>query len=185
MTRKKAFIMTDSRITKTRQAIERAMSDLLKEKTFDQITTTELVKRAGISRSSFYTHYQDKYELVDQYQSIFFTELGTIFDKKGISLAEACFEVFDFLAHESILSALISENGTREIHIFLRQKFKELLTTVIQPHFGRKSLDKISVDYRTTYFAHAIFGMVQLWIKRGKKESPREITDTLIAIIHF
>ena len=54
--------MTDIRIIKTRQAIEMAMSDLLKEKTFDQITTTELVKRAGISRSSFYTHYQDKYD---------------------------------------------------------------------------------------------------------------------------
>lgn len=177
--------MTDIRITKTRKALEKAMSDLLKEKTFDQITTTELVKYAGISRSSFYTHYQDKYELIDQYQSVFFTELESIFDKDEMSLPEAIFEVFDLLAKESVLSALISENGTREIHIFLRQKFKELLTTVIQPHFGLKSLDKINIDYRTTYFAHAIFGMVQLWIKRGKKESPREITDTLIAIIHF
>ena len=63
--------MTDIRILKTHQAIENAMSDLLKEKSFDHITTTELVKRAGISRSSFYTHYQDKYEMIDKYQSGF------------------------------------------------------------------------------------------------------------------
>ncbi|GFH42473.1 TetR family transcriptional regulator [Lactococcus hodotermopsidis] len=177
--------MTDIRITKTRRAIEQAMSDLLKEKSFDQITTTELVKRAGISRSSFYTHYQDKYEMIDTYQRIFFTEVEYIFDRHSKDWRAAIYEIFEFLAKESVLSALLSENGTREIHIFLRQKLKSLLTTVIHPHFGRQSLDKVNLDYRTTYFSHAIFGMVQLWISRGKKESPQEITDTLIPIIRF
>ena len=178
--------MTDIRIIKTRQAIEMAMSDLLKEKTFDQITTTELVKRAGISRSSFYTHYQDKYEMIDQYQRVFFTKVETIFDQNGTDVRNAIFEIFDFLYQESVLSALLSENGTREIHIYLRQKLKALLTTVIPPHLAPKKLDQVRIDYQTTYSAHAIFGMVQLWIKRGKKESPREITDTLIAMVgHF
>ncbi|GAX46567.1 TetR/AcrR family transcriptional regulator [Pseudolactococcus reticulitermitis] len=178
--------MTDRRITKTRCAIEMAMSDLLKEKTFDQITTTELVKRAGISRSSFYTHYQDKYEMIDQYQRVFFAKIEAIFDENGTDIHNAIFEIFDFLYQDSVLSALLSENGTREIHIYLRQKFKALLKTVISPHLGRQTLDKVRIDYQTTYSAHAIFGMVQLWIKRGKKESPREITDTLLAIVgHF
>ncbi|GAB2022450.1 TetR/AcrR family transcriptional regulator [Pseudolactococcus yaeyamensis] len=174
--------MTDIRIKKTRQAIEMAMSDLLKEKTFDQITTTELVKRAGISRSSFYTHYQDKYAMIDQYQRVFFAKVETIFDQNGNNVRNAIFEIFDFLYQESVLSALLSENGTREIHIYLRQKLKTLLKTVMPSHLGYQKLDLIRIDYQTTYSAHAIFGMVQLWIKRGKKESPREITDTLIAI---
>ena len=178
--------MTDIRIIKTRQAIEMAMSDLLKEKTFDQITTTELVKRAGISRSSFYTHYQDKYEMIDQYQSVFFTKVETIFDQNGTDVRNAIFEIFDFLYQESVLSALLSGNGTREIHIYLRQKLKTLLTTVIPPHLSPKKMDQVRIDYQTTYSAHAVVGMVQSWINRGKKESPKEITDTLIAIVgHF
>lgn len=175
--------MTDIRITKTRRAIEKAMSDLLKEKTFDQITTTELVKRAGISRSSFYTHYQDKYEMIDQYQSVFFNKVETIFDQNGHDFHKAIYEIFDFLATESVLSALLSENGTREIHIFLRSKLKTLLNNIIPPHLGRKKMDPVRLDYQTAYAAHAVFGMVQLWIKRGKQESPREITDILISII--
>ncbi|HEQ8481893.1 TPA: TetR/AcrR family transcriptional regulator, partial [Streptococcus pyogenes] len=44
----------------TKQAILKAMVMLLKTESFDDITTVKLSKRAGISRSSFYTHYKDK-----------------------------------------------------------------------------------------------------------------------------
>lgn len=56
----------------TRQAILKAMVILLKTESFDDITTIKLAKTAGISRSSFYTHYKDKYEMIDYYQQTFF-----------------------------------------------------------------------------------------------------------------
>ncbi|HGO0537434.1 TPA: TetR/AcrR family transcriptional regulator, partial [Streptococcus pyogenes] len=59
----------------TKQAILKAMVMLLKTESFDDITTVKLSKRAGISRSSFYTHYKDKYEMIDYYQQTFFHKL--------------------------------------------------------------------------------------------------------------
>ena len=56
---------TDNRRANTKKAIQNAMVTLLKTKSFDDITTTKLAKEAGISRSSFYTHYKDKFELID------------------------------------------------------------------------------------------------------------------------
>ena len=176
--------MTDIRILKTHQAIENAMSDLLKEKSFDHITTTELVKRAGISRSSFYTHYQDKYEMIDKYQSAFFLKLATIFSENDIDLGAAIYELFKFLDTDCpVESALLSENGTREIHMYLIQQIKTFLADVIFPNFGQKSFDQVNLDYRTTYLSQAIFGILQLWIKRGKQESPQEITDILMLML--
>lgn len=66
----------------TKQAILKAMVMLLKTESFDDITTVKLSKRAGISRSSFYTHYKDKYEMIDYYQQTFFHKLEYIFEKK-------------------------------------------------------------------------------------------------------
>ncbi|QDJ25673.1 TetR/AcrR family transcriptional regulator [Lactococcus carnosus] len=176
--------MTDIRILKTHQAIENAMSDLLKEKSFDHITTTELVKRAGISRSSFYTHYQDKYEMIDKYQSAFFLKLATIFRENDTDLGTAIYELFKFLDTDCpVESALLSENGTREIHMYLIQQIKTFLADVIFPNFGQKSFDQVNLDYRTTYLSQAIFGILQLWIKRGKQESPQEITDILMLML--
>lgn len=52
--------MTESnKRKKTKAIIEKAMVDLLHQESFDHITTVELARAAGISRSSFYTHYKD------------------------------------------------------------------------------------------------------------------------------
>ncbi|MDO4620696.1 MAG: TetR/AcrR family transcriptional regulator C-terminal domain-containing protein [Lachnospiraceae bacterium] len=40
------------------------LTEMLKEKTFDKIRVTELVKRSGTTPPTFYYHFKDKYELV-------------------------------------------------------------------------------------------------------------------------
>ncbi len=60
---------------KTKAVIERAMVTLLQQESFDHITTVQLAQAAGISRSSFYTHYKDKYDMIERYQQSLFHQL--------------------------------------------------------------------------------------------------------------
>lgn len=54
---------------KTRELIKKTFAELMNEKKeLNKITVTELVKRAEITRSTFYTHYDDIYEVVNDYQ---------------------------------------------------------------------------------------------------------------------
>ena len=55
----------DKRIRKTKKFLKQSLIDLLENKPFDQITVTELCRQADISRITFYSHYDDKYALVD------------------------------------------------------------------------------------------------------------------------
>jgi AcrR family transcriptional regulator len=57
--------MADARVVRTKKNIRNAFVEILMEKPFDEITVTELCEKAGISRITFYTHYADKYELVE------------------------------------------------------------------------------------------------------------------------
>lgn len=57
--------MEDRRIKKTKKNLKETLIEMLSDMTFEQITITELCKRADISRITFYTHYNDKYALVD------------------------------------------------------------------------------------------------------------------------
>lgn len=77
----KEILIMVNRKENTRQAILKAMVTLLKTESFDDITTIKLAKMAGISRSSFYTHYKDKYEMIDYYQQTFFHKLEYILKK--------------------------------------------------------------------------------------------------------
>lgn len=55
---------------KTKKAIKEAFAELMHEKCeLSNITVKELVNRAGITRSSFYTHYDNIYEVAGDIQN--------------------------------------------------------------------------------------------------------------------
>ena len=54
---------------KTRNLIKKTFAELINEKKqLEKITVTELVKRAELTRSTFYTHYDNIYEVAHDYQ---------------------------------------------------------------------------------------------------------------------
>lgn len=55
----------DKRITKTKKNLKNTLLELLDEKAFEQVTVKEICERSATSRITFYTHYADKYELLD------------------------------------------------------------------------------------------------------------------------
>ena len=82
-----------------------------------KISTVKLAEKAGISRSSFYTHYKDKYDMIEHYQSKLFHTFEYIFQKHAHHKRDAILEVFEYLESEPLLAALLSENGTKEFKI--------------------------------------------------------------------
>jgi AcrR family transcriptional regulator len=53
----------DRRSQRTRQALSQAFVQLLREKGYSAITVSDLIERANIGRSTFYSHYRDKDDL--------------------------------------------------------------------------------------------------------------------------
>lgn len=67
---------TDPRVQRTKTQIFAAFNDLLAEKEFSKITVTDLTKRAGISRKTFYLHYSSIDDLVDAFLRIELERIG-------------------------------------------------------------------------------------------------------------
>lgn len=174
----------DQRRAQTKKALLDALVICLEDQDFNDITTIRLVQTAGISRSSFYTHYKDKYEMIDSYQKELFHKLEYIFDKYEGKKEGAFLEIFEFLTREKLLSALLSTNGSKEIQDFLIHKLQRMIAEdFIDPTAEERDLKGFEKDYASIYFAHAIFGACQAWINKGKKESPQEMTDFLLRFI--
>ena len=55
----------DPRVKRTRQMIEHAFMELVKEKGFSTMSVQDITERAGINRATFYAHYPDKFALLD------------------------------------------------------------------------------------------------------------------------
>ena len=68
---------TDLRIIKTNKILFDALLKLMKKKNFEKIKISDICEEALINRSTFYAHYEDKYEL-----------LVALFEEQKISLLE-------------------------------------------------------------------------------------------------
>jgi AcrR family transcriptional regulator len=56
----------DRRVRRTRFLLEQAFFELLAEKTFEAISVKDITERADVNRATFYDHFQDKYNMLDE-----------------------------------------------------------------------------------------------------------------------
>jgi AcrR family transcriptional regulator len=56
--------LRERRTARTRDALHDAMSALLSERPFEEITVAQLLRRAQVGRATFYAHFQDKHDLL-------------------------------------------------------------------------------------------------------------------------
>lgn len=65
--------MTDNpQFLRTDKAIKQALISLLKTKPFEKITVQDILDETPVTRSTFYKHYHDKYEIAEKMQEDFF-----------------------------------------------------------------------------------------------------------------
>ncbi|MGN1301755.1 MAG: TetR/AcrR family transcriptional regulator [Clostridia bacterium] len=101
---------------KTRELIKKTFAELMNEKKeLSKITVTELVKRADITRSTFYTHYDDIYEVVNDYQLETIELL--VSDDKVLDSIQDIYNYFDDIfdclkENEEIYKMLLVSNGS-------------------------------------------------------------------------
>lgn len=101
---------------KTRNLIKKTFAELMNEKKeLNKITVTELVKRADITRSTFYTHYDDIYEVVNDYQMETIELL--VSDDKILNSIQDIYNYFDEIfeclkKNEEIYKMLLVSNGS-------------------------------------------------------------------------
>jgi AcrR family transcriptional regulator len=55
----------DPRVRRTRQALRQALEALMAEKSFGAISVLDVAGRAGVNRVTFYAHFRDKYDLLE------------------------------------------------------------------------------------------------------------------------
>ncbi len=183
MCSKREKFMQNNRKELTKKALLDAMVRLLGTESFDDITTKELASTAGISRSSFYTHYRDKYEMIDTYQQRLFHKLEYIFEKEYENNDQAFLEVFNFLSREKLLSALLSSNGTKELQNFIIHKVRILISSELKERVAAENMSPTELEYQSIYLAYAFFGTCQTWIARGKKETPQQMTNFVLKML--
>lgn len=176
----------DRRYIRTEERILQAMTDLLRIRTFDKITVTDICKMANVSHSSFYAHFSSKHDLVRKYEDQLLEQSMHELPREKVPLREVLLERLRFLNNEGeLIALLLSQNGSPEIQRQLEHDFMTNLKHLILPRMNITIRTEVGERYLAVFLANAMLGVIQEWINSGRKESPERLAALLDTILGF
>lgn len=155
----------NSSTRKTKALIKRTFAELMEEKKLiDNITVTELVKRADITRGAFYSHYDNIYDVAEEFEEeIIEVAFQNI---KELTTSEEAFVYFDNMYiyiknNEDVYRKLIMSDAPIIFMKRLNTKVNKSLKNVLNKD------NDIDLEMKINFFAD---GIVNLLIKYLKNE---------------
>lgn len=121
------------RETDTRDKLKNALTILLNEKSLNDISVSELTKEASINRGTFYLHYDDKMDLVDNLVEEIFEELKEILtsEKVGSKYSyDIIKKVIDYVKDDFDFIYALTMNSYNYINDMLRKFLLALIETL-------------------------------------------------------
>lgn len=182
----------DRRQQKTRTAIFSAFTSLLAEKSYSKITVQEIIDAANVGRTTFYSHFETKDDLLKEVcEELFGHIIGSAMDcthTHGLySDGSAPESVFcHLLQHlqendKNIIALLSCESS----EMFLRF-FKDSLNELVRSQFinqNRKANTDIPEDFLINHISGSFVEMVLWWIKGHRKQTPEDLDRYFRAVI--
>lgn len=159
----------DRRTGKTRQSISHALSDLMQEKKYSNITIQDIIDRANVGRSTFYAHFTTKdelfnccveniFEFLNQNvaDSIEYTEQRT----RILPVAELFEHVKD---NRRLIKGLMSVESAELLSIiqsYWNKKIDQYLKTQLPD--GREP--KVPIHLLTNHISYTMIELLKWWV---------------------
>ena len=178
---------TDLRVVRTRKMIKEAFVELMDSVGFSKITIDSLAKKAFINRNTFYLHYTDKFDLLEQLQNEILDGLKEIvkdipielmkergmYNEKSIVIIH---QVYCYIeANSRFFLLMMREDGD---HSFIL-KFTNTIKNVILEKIAAVGI-KPPPRYIFAIMTGVFTGIIGEWLNSGMRESPDELADMMI-----
>lgn len=171
---------TDARVRRTRDALGDALIALMQEKPFETITVQDVLDRAHVSRSTFYTHYSDKDDLLMSDAEEFFESLAMALSARG-DKSDRVFPVQEFFTHladvQPFYKALVKSGKFQENMELARGHFARGIERRLSELPRASSIPANELPAIAFTHAGALLSLLTWWLDRGMREPPEQMDD--------
>jgi AcrR family transcriptional regulator len=169
---------TDARVRRTRDALGDALVALMQEKPFETITVQDVLARANVSRSTFYTHYSDKDDLLMSDAEEFFEAISMALSEHG-DKSDRVFPVQEFFTHladvQPFFKALVKSGKFQENMELARGHFARGIERRLAELPRSRSIPPNELPAIAFTHAGALLSLLTWWLDRGMRETPAEM----------
>ncbi|WP_042162949.1 TetR/AcrR family transcriptional regulator [Paenibacillus gorillae] len=182
----------DKRILRSKAALKQSLLELMRQKDFASISTTEIVKHADFNRGTFYAHYEHKEALLEDIINDLLSGLIESFRKPYEQIDSFELErfpasavtLFDHIYANAELYALMVDQ--KVMPGFREKMFHALKQTSIEDLIPQlHEIDNRMLDHEllVVYQMHALLGLTFHWIQEGFKQTPAYMAEQLVLFL--
>lgn len=178
----------DLRILKTRKAIKEAFLAQVQKKGYERITVQDIADEAMINRNTFYLHYVDKPDLMENLCRESMEKLNVCLKQKFTDVQEIDKEMFVASLKEMFkvieanlvfFKSMLHQNGHPNFSTHLKEALKGFILSGIGEHYDDQKM-KIGLEYMIS----GLVGVICMWILDPEHLAVEEVIDQL-SEIHF
>lgn len=157
----------------TRDCIETALIQLLEHKDLDKISITEIVKRAGVSRTAFYANFQSKEEVLK-------VALGYVIEKI-IALTPGNPRTSDYW----LTLFTETQKYAEPFKLLLKAGLGDQILSEITEKVLAYTSDDTANRYKEILWIGALYNVLVNWIKSGARETVTYMAELCAQIVDF
>ena len=162
----------NSRRRESREKIGKVFVELLQTRELNQITVSDICKKADLNRSTFYANYLDVYDLADQVRMELENEFGDLFaDYDTAAEDTGAVRMFRHIQENQLFYKTYFKLGYDEAHKVM----------IYDPARAEKDFHGEYVSYHIEFFRAGLNAIIKQWLAGGCKELPEEMAAILKA----
>ena len=186
----------ESKYFNTAVKMDKALITLLEKKDFEYISIKEICEVAGVNRSTFYLHYENTVDLLNETAKFILDSFLTYFsvDKQSITDKYANCELQDlvFITPEYLTPYLtfIKENQSifktslRHLGSMNFDKvYNKMFEFIFNPVLDRFNFPENEREYVLKFYLTGITAIVMEWLKNDCKEEIEDISRIIIQCV--
>lgn len=180
--------------TQTRARIKRAFTELLGEKGLDSLTVSDLTRRAGVNRGTFYLHFVDKYDLLEKLEGEVISDLAAILLASGAGTSGDAADD-DLFPRERLRDALAYVAGDLDFICAIAgrggdarfaDKFRRLIEGLFDQGLARAGArvcgePTFPAEYARELALSHVMAIITLWLRGGCRETPDQVAAMVSA----
>ncbi len=173
----------DRRVKYTKMVLKESFIKLLEQKDISQISIKEICAVADINRATFYSHYNDQYDLLRKIEDELLNNINEhilAFGQKNseinaVLLAEKTFEYIK--ENAKLCKLLLSERGDFS---FQKKIMMLVYDIIISELTDNTKITKEDAEYIYSFTITGCVGIVQKWLDDDLKKSPYFMAETIV-----
>lgn len=173
----------DRRTKRTKNSIYNAFTELLLKEKYSKITIQEIIDLANIGRSTFYSHFETKDELLKSICTDMFDEMHS--KNQALSSSNPHSMILDILYHIKENEKIIKGVFVSESSELFMNYFKDYFSNQIEQHLFvsyDEMVTSIPKDFLINHIYRSFLEMVKWWVSGNMKQMPEELTGYFIFV---